>query len=117
MTAPDVIVNDVFCSDPRNANHVILATDRGGVLVSQDAGETFTASNLGVSERKVEALLIDRADSERLYAGVVNDKTYGGVFMSNDGGKSWAQTGKRPRRTRCLRPGSNQRWNPGRRHK
>ena len=92
LTAADVIVNDVFV-DPSDSNRVLLATDRGGVLVSQDAGESFTASNLGISERKVEALLVDRNDPLRLYAGVVNDKTYGGVFVSSDGGKNWAQTG------------------------
>jgi len=92
LTASDVIVNDVFV-DPSNSNHVMLATDRGGVLVSQDAGETFTASNLGVSERKVEALLVDNTNPQHLYAGVVNDKLYGGVFVSVDSGKSWAQTG------------------------
>ena len=55
MTGADVIVNDVFV-DPRDSNRVLLATDRGGVLASQDGGETFTASNSGISERKVEAL-------------------------------------------------------------
>lgn len=90
MTGSDVIVNDVFV-DPRDPNHVLLATDRGGVLVSHNGGETFAQSNTGISERKVEALLVDRADPQRLYAGVVNDKNYGGVFVSGDGGRSWAQ--------------------------
>lgn len=92
MTAADVIVNDVFV-DPRDSNHVLLATDRGGVLSSNDAGETFTASNTGISERKVEALLVDQKDPQHIYAGVVNDKTFGGVFVSSDGGATWAQTG------------------------
>ena len=92
MTGADVIVNDVFV-DPRNPKHVLLATDRGGVLASTDGGETFAASNTGISERKVAALLVDRKDPQRIYAGVVNDKNYGGVFVSNDGGRTWAQTG------------------------
>jgi photosystem II stability/assembly factor-like uncharacterized protein len=92
MTAADVIVNDVFV-DPRDSNHVLLATDRGGVQASRDAGESFTASNFGISARKVEALLVDRSDPHSLYAGVVNDKAYGGVFVSSDGGKTWDQTG------------------------
>ncbi len=93
MTGTEVIVNDVFV-DPRDPNHVLLATDRGGVLSSVDAGVTFTASNAGISERKVEALLVDRSNPGRIFAGVVNDKTFGGVFVSSDGGRSWAQTGK-----------------------
>jgi photosystem II stability/assembly factor-like uncharacterized protein len=92
LTGPDVVVNDVFV-DPKDSNHVLLATDRGGVLASQDAGATFAQSNDGLSERKVAALLVDRNDSTHLYAGVVNDKTYGGVFQSTDGGVSWQQVG------------------------
>jgi photosystem II stability/assembly factor-like uncharacterized protein len=92
MTGPDVIVNDVFI-DPRDPNHVLLATDRGGVLASTDGGATFTASNEGISERKVTALLVDRRNPARLYAGVANDKSYGGVFVSNDGGAAWQQVG------------------------
>jgi photosystem II stability/assembly factor-like uncharacterized protein len=72
---------------------VLLATDRGGVLTSNDAGESFTQSNQGISGRKVEALLVDRADPARLIAGVVNDKIYGGVFISTTGGVEWQQAG------------------------
>ncbi|MGA3049552.1 MAG: transcriptional regulator [Terracidiphilus sp.] len=95
MTGPDVIVNDVYV-DPGDSNRVLLATDRGGVLVSQDAGASFTASNAGISGRKVETLLVDRNDPERLYAGVVNDKNYGGVFVSANGGTAWSQIGDGP---------------------
>jgi photosystem II stability/assembly factor-like uncharacterized protein len=92
MTGPEVVVNDVFV-DPRDSKHVLLATDRGGVLASTDAGENFVASNKGISERKVAALLIDKNDPSHLYAGVVNDKTFGGVFQSTNGGASWQQLG------------------------
>ncbi len=92
MTGADVIVNDVYV-DPGNGNRVLLATDRGGVLASQDAGGTFTASNQGISERKVAALLVDRTNPDDLYAGVVNDKNFGGVFRSTDGGAHWEQLG------------------------
>jgi photosystem II stability/assembly factor-like uncharacterized protein len=92
MTDSYVVVNDVYV-DPADSNRVLLATDRGGVLTSNDAGATFTPSNRGVSERKVAALLIDRSDPKLLYAGVVNDKMYGGVFRSNDGGAHWEQLG------------------------
>ncbi len=90
MTGPDVIVNDVFV-DPRNPDRVLLATDRSGVLTSIDAAVTFKDSNRGFSARKVEALLIDPDNPKHVYAGVVNDKTYGGVFVSDDGGAQWKQ--------------------------
>jgi photosystem II stability/assembly factor-like uncharacterized protein len=92
MTDSSVVVNDVFV-DPTDSNHVILATDRGGVLASHDGGKAFTPSNRGISERKIAALLVDRDDPRQLYVGVVNDKTYGGVFRSNDGGAHWEQLG------------------------
>jgi photosystem II stability/assembly factor-like uncharacterized protein len=90
MTDSDVVVNDVYV-DPANSSRVLLATDRGGVLASNDAGKTFTPSNAGISERKIAALLVDRNDSRRLYAGVVNDKQFGGVFRSSDAGAHWEQ--------------------------
>jgi photosystem II stability/assembly factor-like uncharacterized protein len=93
MTGPDVIVNDVFV-DPQDPGHVLLATDRSGVLLSKDGGGSFAAANDGFSARKVEALLVDRGNPAWLYAGVVNDKNYGGVFVSTDGGTRWEQIGK-----------------------
>jgi photosystem II stability/assembly factor-like uncharacterized protein len=90
LTAADVIVNDVFV-DPTDSHHVLLATDRGGVQASDDAGVTFAPSNQGFSGRKVEALLVDRDNPDHLYAGLVNDKSFGGVFTSANGGATWQQ--------------------------
>ncbi|MGA3071190.1 MAG: transcriptional regulator [Terracidiphilus sp.] len=95
MTGPDVVVNSVFV-DPEDSNRVLLATDRGGVLASMDAGASFAAANQGFSGRKVAALLVDRGNPARLYAGVVNDKSYGGVFVSSNGGEAWEQVGEEP---------------------
>jgi photosystem II stability/assembly factor-like uncharacterized protein len=93
LTKPEVIVNDVFI-DPRDTQHVLLATDRSGVLSSNDAGATFVPANEGFSGRKVEALLVDAHDPARLLAGVVNDKNYGGAFISSDGGGHWDHIGE-----------------------
>lgn len=90
MTGPEVIVNDVYV-DPANPQRVLLATDRGGVLLSTDAAANFIPMNKGFSERKVEALLVDHEDASRLFAGVVNDKSYGSVFFSADSGAQWKQ--------------------------
>jgi photosystem II stability/assembly factor-like uncharacterized protein len=90
MTAPEVIVNDVYV-DPKNPQHVMLATDRGGVLNSEDAAATFQASNTGFSQRQVSSLLVDAKSPQTVFAGVVNDKTFGGVFVSHDDGATWSQ--------------------------
>ncbi len=56
-------------------------------------GQLLHASNEGISERKVTALLVDRDNPMRLFAGVVNDKNYGGAFVSTNGGAAWQQIG------------------------
>ena len=90
LTGADVIVNDIYL-DPEHDGHILLATDRGGVLSSRDSGVTFADSNRGFSARKVEALVADARDPRRILAGVVNDKSYGGVFLTVDSGTTWAQ--------------------------
>jgi photosystem II stability/assembly factor-like uncharacterized protein len=89
-TSTNVIINDVLV-DPRRPSRVLLATDRSGVLASDDGGTTFTASNRGFVHRQVAALLVDRNDSSRVYAGLLNDKEFGGVFVSADAGLNWKQ--------------------------
>jgi photosystem II stability/assembly factor-like uncharacterized protein len=90
MTGANVVVNDVMI-DPREPSRVLLATDRGGVLTSNDGGITFTASNRGFTHRQVAALLVDDNDSRIVYAGLLNDKEFGGVFVSRDRGQTWSQ--------------------------
>ena len=89
-TAPNLIVNDVL-ADPRRPSHVLLATDRSGVLLSDDGGQSVRASNHGFSHRQVSAVVADRRDPNTLYAGVINDKEFGGVFLTHDAGAHWQQ--------------------------
>jgi photosystem II stability/assembly factor-like uncharacterized protein len=70
---------------------VLLATDRSGVLASDDSAATFTSSNHGYTHRYVSAILADSAEPSTLYIGVVNDREFGGVFSTHDAGQSWQQ--------------------------
>ncbi|HKV91361.1 MAG TPA: YCF48-related protein [Candidatus Angelobacter sp.] len=90
MTGSNIVINDVLV-DPRQPRRVLLATDRGGVLGSDDGGVSFTASNRGFTHRQTAALLVDRNDSSLIYAGLLSDKEFGGVFVSHDAGQSWKQ--------------------------
>jgi photosystem II stability/assembly factor-like uncharacterized protein len=90
LTGPDLIVNDVYV-DPSNPDHVLLATDRAGVLVSDNAGESFRTANAGFSARQVASYAVDPHNPAHLFVGVVNDKETGGVFVSRDGGARWQQ--------------------------
>lgn len=89
-TDAGIIVNDVLVN-PRDPSHVLVATDRSGVLASSDGGRTFAASNYGFAHRQIAAMLVSGRDPQTIYAGVVNDKEFGGVFVSHDGGRYWAQ--------------------------
>lgn len=93
VSNPDVVVNDVLV-DPRNSQRVMLATDRAGVLASDDGAQSFTTSNHGYTHRYVTAILADKSDSNTIYVGVVNDRELGGVFVSHDAGQHWMQKSK-----------------------
>jgi photosystem II stability/assembly factor-like uncharacterized protein len=90
VSNPEVVVNDVFV-DPRNSQRVLLATDRSGVMASDDGAQTWTASNHGYTHRYVTAIVADNKEPNVLYVGVVNDREWGGVFSSRDGGQHWQQ--------------------------
>ncbi len=89
-TGTNVIINDVLI-DPRRSSRVLLATDRSGVLASDDGGASFVASNRGFTHRQVATLLVDSKLPREIYAGLLNDKEFGGVFKSADAGQSWKQ--------------------------
>jgi photosystem II stability/assembly factor-like uncharacterized protein len=90
VSNPEIVVNDVLV-DPRDSNHVLLATDRSGVMASNDGTASWSASNHGYAHRYVSAILADARDADTLYVGVVNDREYGGVFYSRDAGQHWLQ--------------------------
>ena len=90
LTPSNVIVNDILI-DPADTKKIMLATDRSGVLVSSDWGSNFSASNRGFAHRQVVTLLADSRDRDTVYAGLINDKEFGGVFVSRDGGVRWQQ--------------------------
>ena len=90
VSNPEVVVNDVLI-DPRNSNRVLLATDRSGVLASDDGAQTFSASNHGYTHRYVSSILTDSNDPNTIMVGVVNDREFGGVFVTHNNGQEWLQ--------------------------
>ncbi len=90
LTNSSMIVNDIYV-DPTNSRHVLLATDRNGVMVSDDGAISFHPSNEGFSARQITAFASDPKQPSTLYVGVVSDKEAGGVFMSSDNGLRWTQ--------------------------
>ena len=90
VSNPEVVVNDIMI-DPRNSNRVLLATDRSGVLASDNGAASWSASNHGYAHRYVTSIVADKSDPKTVFVGVVNDREFGGVFVSHDGGLSWQQ--------------------------
>jgi len=90
VSNPEVVVNDVMI-DPRNSQRVLLATDRSGVMASDDGAQSWATSNHGYAHRYVSSVVTSNKDADTIYVGVVNDREMGGVFVSRDAGKHWTQ--------------------------
>jgi photosystem II stability/assembly factor-like uncharacterized protein len=91
MTSARTVINAVAVH-PDRPDRVFLGVDDVGVLISVDGGETYEVSNAGFINRQVRAVAADKAERGRIYAGVIFDRTNGGLFISEDGGSAWRQS-------------------------
>ncbi|HLV37540.1 MAG TPA: hypothetical protein VKY59_20650, partial [Spirillospora sp.] len=64
---------------------VLAATLAGGVLRSEDAGQSWTAANFGLSDTEITALLWPQTD-------LVLAAAAHGIYRSPNGGRAWRQT-------------------------
>jgi photosystem II stability/assembly factor-like uncharacterized protein len=75
---------------PSRPDVVYIGTNNYGVMVSTDAGKSFTPINVGFSGRFANAILPDRDIPNRIYASTINTATGGGfLFVSTDNGETW----------------------------
>jgi photosystem II stability/assembly factor-like uncharacterized protein len=89
VSDPGIVVNDILI-DPRNSLRLLLATDRGGVMISDNGGTNLWSSNSGYSHHYVTTVLADTNDPGAILVGIANDHEWGGVFCFHDGGV-WQQ--------------------------
>src|SRR5439155_23980233 len=76
-----------FGLDPRNAETVYAGAGfDGGVFKSTNGGESWRL--IGLRDDDVEALAINPAKSQTVYAGTLN-----GLFKSTDAGRTWRSAG------------------------
>jgi photosystem II stability/assembly factor-like uncharacterized protein len=73
--------------DPENSDRLILGTERLGVQVSGDGGETYRASNQGFSHRRIVDAAVDPVHPER--ALVVLTSKFEPLLETNDAGRTW----------------------------
>jgi photosystem II stability/assembly factor-like uncharacterized protein len=91
MTAPNVVINAIAVH-PDRPDRVFLGVDDAGIMISNDGGEHYEVSNAGFINRQVRAVIADKAQRGRVYAGVIFDRANGGLFISEDGGGAWRQS-------------------------
>ena len=76
----------------RKPNMVISGGEGSGLYKSADAGETWTEMTNGLPEKKGKmAISVSPANSNKVYALIESDSNQdkGGLFVSNNAGKSW----------------------------
>ena len=88
-TKADVFYTAVANGSPRMWRERSTGAE-SAVLRTKDGGASWEALDNGLEETKqtfAEALVMDPADPERLYAGLQN----GHLYTSGDGGDSWGK--------------------------
>jgi photosystem II stability/assembly factor-like uncharacterized protein len=73
--------------DPENSDRLILGTERLGIQVSDDGGQTYRASNQGFSHRRIVDAAVDPLHPER--ALVVLTTNFEPMLETNDAGRTW----------------------------
>jgi len=90
MTPHDWVINALAVSR-ETPNHVVIGTERLGVLVSDDGGANFRASNRGFNHRQIIALALDKARPGRVLAVLANAPEP--ILATEDNGQTWAPLG------------------------
>ena len=104
LTGSDLIINDVYV-DPHDSGHVLLATDRGGVMRSEDFAASFHESNMGFSARQVVAYAADPNHPSSFVCGSCERQgrrrsvSEPGRWSAMEAAERWSGW------TRCVQPG------------
>jgi photosystem II stability/assembly factor-like uncharacterized protein len=88
LTSLRTVINAIIIH-PDQPEKVYIGTKAGGVLVSDNGGDSFRATNEGFVNRQIATLVTDLQQKQRIYAGVLFNGTEGGLFISDDQGNSW----------------------------
>lgn len=79
--------------DPKDVNRLYISTLDGQIYTSANAGKSWVMLvNLNEPQLIIDNLLVDRADSNRIYASGNRGNDAGGFFYSTDAGKNWKES-------------------------
>jgi len=73
--------------DPENSDRLILGTERLGVQVSDNGGQTYRAANQGFSHRRIVDAAVDPQRPERVL--VVLTSNFEPMLETKDAGRTW----------------------------
>jgi photosystem II stability/assembly factor-like uncharacterized protein len=77
--------------DPVNTDRLILGTERLGVQVSDDGGQTYRASNQGFSHRRIVDAAVDPQHPERALVALTS--SFEPLLETKDAGRTWTPLG------------------------
>jgi len=96
VTSGDWIINAMII-DAKNPQKLIIGTEREGVLISTDAGQTFTSANVGFHHQHISDVAVDREHSDRALVVLTFDNN--AFLATKDGGNTWTTLGPGLKRT------------------
>jgi photosystem II stability/assembly factor-like uncharacterized protein len=76
----------------KNSDRLVIGLERQGIVVSEDAGSTFRASNQGFVHQQVMDFAVDPARRGRMLVVLTNSVEP--VQLSHDNGKTWLPAGQ-----------------------
>jgi photosystem II stability/assembly factor-like uncharacterized protein len=83
LTSWDMTEPKSIAIDPHAPDHIYIGLP-DGIGVSLDAGHSWKRMNDGIKRRYTQSIIVDRTKAGRLVAG-----TEKGIYVSEDGAKSW----------------------------
>jgi photosystem II stability/assembly factor-like uncharacterized protein len=96
LTPLDWTVNAMII-DKKNSQKLIIGTEREGVQISTDGGETFTAANAGFHHQHISDVAVDRDHPDRSLVVLTFDEN--AFLATKDGGNTWTTLGPGLKRT------------------
>lgn len=79
-------------ADPKNFNRIYACQNGVGVLISDDAGDSWQSPGLGMAPSSRIEIAVSPVNSDRLYASVVGGQDASqeaDIYYSDDAGKNW----------------------------
>jgi photosystem II stability/assembly factor-like uncharacterized protein len=92
LTTPRTVEVNSIAVHPDAPNRVFIGTNNYGVMVSNDGGRNFVATNNSFTSRFTYSISADVEQPDILFATTMNTSSSGGFFFrSEDGGRTWTQ--------------------------